>query len=126
MGRGFRRPIFLSSFDLSDSRERSIPDTLCVDPPVGSLKNETSKIPIAHDLHVDISPDPFLQQGKEGRILVDRHTTRCRAINRTLRDGSAGFGICAHAASAGIPDGRRGLSVDDPHRDLKSPLLNNI
>ncbi len=71
-------------------------------PPLGSLKSDYIKVPFAHGLHVDISAGPFLQQSNEGRILVDWHTTRRRAINHTLRDGSAGLGISAHAASPDV------------------------
>lgn len=103
MGRGFRRPIFLFFVRLI-RRFRGVyaEAAFAQAPPSGSLKSDYIKVPFAHGLHVDISAGPFLQQGNEGRIRVDRHTTRCRAINRTLRVGSAGFGICAHTASPDI------------------------
>lgn len=65
-------------------------------PPVGSLKSDDFEVPVAHGLHVDISPDPFLHRSEERWISVDRRTARCRPINYSLGDGSPRLGICGH------------------------------
>ncbi|WP_368517857.1 hypothetical protein [Rhizobium sp.] len=83
-------------------------------------------IPLPHRLDIDMSVNPFLQQSKEGGIRVDRHTARCCPIDRTLRDGSPSFGICAHAASRGIDDGWQDLTVGNLDGDLKLLLVDNM
>jgi len=97
MGRGFPQAHF---FYFRSRRPRNLRDfcrgQLCAGPSGRQLEERLFQAPVAHGLHVDISPDPFLHRSEECWISVDRRTARCRPINYSLRDSSPRLGICGH------------------------------
>jgi hypothetical protein len=93
----FRRPIFLFFVRAAQGTYGIFAEaSFAYAPPVGRSKSDDFEVLVAHGLHVDISPDPFLHRGEERWISVDRRTARCRPIDHSLRYGSPGLGICGH------------------------------